>query len=423
MKKLRRFTATCLFLFLSASISPAQAALASQAGLAEALKRKDPEGIRQAVIQARKELGKKAGEPEVDEKYRSTPAMVHPLSRKERSAAIRRTMAEIEKRFRSNSSSGPTSHPLRETASVLSWATSLARTAQGEDQKKLMGITKTAANQLMAAQEQGGGRLYPFPAVRGVQGNRAMEVADRFLERATRMGILQQVVTNGWIVDDLGDGGLQFDNGECGMAMLEYFDLTRDAAVLQSALRATDYAKDCALVTNWNYNSFSVWLLARASRVTGNRAYFEAALLKAKLGVIPGQLVDGKNKGRWMDPHNARAVYHFILLRGLGELLHETPEEHPDRSILEGALLSGLKARNREILERGVMNRDKALEALIAISSAHMGNRKLMRNGLVQDALAVVVADSVAEIRQGKNPLGPREFGQLMEYLGRRESR
>jgi len=98
---------------------------------------------------------------------------------------------------------------------------------------------------------------------------------------------------------------LQFDNGECGIAMFDLFELTQDPRYLDSARQAANWALTRPLCTNWNYNSFSVHLLAKAYDVTQEPEYRDAALKKALLGVIPGQLIDGPRAGRWMDAHNA----------------------------------------------------------------------------------------------------------------------
>src|SRR5690606_30602806 len=143
---------------------------------------------------------------------------------------------------------------------------------------------------LLWAQEQAGAGVFPFPAVRGATEGGAFGAAEKFLARMEENGRLDEVVRNGWVVNDTGDGGLQFDNGEAGVALFELYEVSRNETYLASATKAADWAKSRALVTNWNYNSFSVYLLATAYRVTGKREYLESAVTKARIGVIPGQL-------------------------------------------------------------------------------------------------------------------------------------
>ncbi len=129
-----------------------------------------------------------------------------------------------------------------------------------------------------------------------------------------------KVVEHDWIPDDQADGGLQFDNGLCGKALVSAWQLTRDDRYLAAAKRAGDWTISRPLVTNWNYNAFSVGLLARLAEVTQDNQrekYLAAAIKKAEVGVLPGQM----ESGRWFDAHNACAVYHNILMRELLELL------------------------------------------------------------------------------------------------------
>ena len=124
-----------------------------------------------------------------------------------------------------------------------------------------------------------------------------------------------KMTENGWAIEDIDEGGLQFDNGEAGAGLLHAYALTGDKKYLESARRAADWAMTRKLVANWNYNSFSGWLLARLYRVTGERKYLDAAIVKFEYGVLPGQWTDG----RWVDQHNARPQYHSVMARNLVE--------------------------------------------------------------------------------------------------------
>ena len=125
----------------------------------------------------------------------------------------------------------------------------------------------------------------------------------------------RKMVEGDWCIDDLWEGGLQFDNGEAGSGLLYAYALTGDRQFLDAARRAAEWAIGRPLVANWNYNSFSGWLLARLYRVTGQRKYLDAATDAFEFGVLPGQM----ENGRWLDPHNARPQYHSIMARNLVE--------------------------------------------------------------------------------------------------------
>ena len=96
---------------------------------------------------------------------------------------------------------------------------------------------------------------------------------------------------------------------------------------------------------NFNYNAFSVSLLANAYRVTGEKAFLDAAWQKFRVGIAPGQAPNG----RWMDAHNARTVYHIIILRALGDLAAVVGAGRAEVDVVARpaikALLDGLKDR------------------------------------------------------------------------------
>jgi hypothetical protein len=157
----------------------------------------------------------------------------------------------------------------------------------------------TAGVLLKLQQPQG---HFPFPDLRG----KNIRFGD-MTEKQLQNGSIQ--IENGWIITPDPDGGSQFDTGVCGVALLRAGELVKDESYLAAGRRAAEWAAKQTCCTNFNYNAFSVSLLARAGMK-------EAALQKLRVGVAPGQ---AKN-GRWIDPHNARTVYHVIILRALGDL-------------------------------------------------------------------------------------------------------
>jgi hypothetical protein len=106
-------------------------------------------------------------------------------------------------------------------------------------------------------------------------------------------------------------------------------------------LKAADWALRQKCCANFNYNAFSISLLAQAFRVTGEAKYLDAALKKFRVGVAPGQAPNG----RWMDAHNARTVYHLIILRALGDLRSVLPADRSaERSELDAVAKPAIKA-------------------------------------------------------------------------------
>jgi hypothetical protein len=388
--------------------------------LAQALATRDLEAVLAAVAAGRAALGEQAGVPEVEDRFAPVPAGVAPLTRAEVQPGFSPHFDRLERMAWWKVGVDPTTlkNPLRAPASVIIGQVAAYR-AGLDGAERGLAMARKAAEFLMWAQEQAGSGVYPFPAARGTSADRAMEVASDFLGKAERGGMLDRIVRNGWVFDDLGDGGLQFDNGECGVAMLELFEVTKEPRYLASARRAADWAIGRPLCTNWNYNSFSVFLLARAYAVTGEAGYLAAALEKARLGVIPGQLTDGPRAGRWIDPHNARPAYHYIMMRALAQLAAVLPPTHPNRAEILSSLALGLRARNAEILSTGVMNKDKAIQALVLVHRVFENDAAFLEDTQSSAALQALAQLIAAEMRSGKQPLGPGEWGQFLEFSSR----
>lgn len=389
--------------------------------LSEALAKEDLASVRVAVAAARQALGPKAGEPEVPDTFILIPKMGRWLTPAEARRGFKPDFNRFEELAWWRIGLDPTklTHALREPASFLAGNVAVARAnLDGADQSREYAMA--AGDFLLWAQAQAGGGVFPFPAARGGKGGKPFEVAERFLARVEKQGRLTQFVHQGWVIDDADDGGLQFDNGECGVAMFELFELTREQKYLTAARQAADWAASRRLVANWNYNSFSVYLLAKAYQVTEEKRYLTVATKKATIGVIPGQLTAGPHAGRWLDPHNARPAYHFILLRGLAQLAAVMPQNDPARGEILRALQLGLRARNQDFLSRGAPNKDKAMETLLLVNRALAGEPEFLRAALVPEALEALGKLVSEQARAGGHPLGFREWGLFLEEVTRR---
>jgi hypothetical protein len=159
----------------------------------------------------------------------------------------------------------------------------------------------------------------PFPDLRG-KNIRFGDMINRQLEAGT------VEVKDGWLITADPDGGSQFDTGVCGVALIKAGEVFKDAAWTAAGLKAAEWAMTQKCCPNFNYNGFSVSLLAEAYRLNHDERFLQAALHKFRVGVAPGQAPNG----RWMDAHNARTVYHIILLRALGDLAAVAKQERPE---------------------------------------------------------------------------------------------
>jgi len=309
-----------------------------------ALAAQDAAAVRDAVAKAIAALGPWAGNPETATRH-FPPVDTKPFE----ATKLREWWLKEVARGRRGLPwrKNPTGDPrkmeagLREAAFPLD---GLARTALlfPEQREELTKEVRAGADWLLKLQHASG--VFPFPVGPGLN---PREKVGHIVARAIKEH--PEIVVNDWIPDDRDDGGLQFDHGLCGRALVAAWELTKDARYLDAARRAADWAITRPLVANWNYNAFSVGLLARVAAATGEAKYLDAAVKKADIGVLPGQM----REGRWFDAHNACAVYHNILLRELLELLHALPAAHAFRPTLRDALTRGLSQAAEETLSQG----------------------------------------------------------------------
>ncbi len=385
--------------------------------LAEAQRQENEAEVRRLAAEGQKLLGDLAGVPEVADEYRPVPPDVPRLTVEEARKGFEPYLKLMQQRRWWKIGLDPTKtlHLPREVASIIVGCVAAHR-AHLDGTDAALAAAKEAGDYLIWTQQQGGRGLFPFPAVRNGQG-RPFEVSERFLRRAERDGKLDQVLRNGWEVDDLGDGGLQFDNGLCGVALFELYEVTKDARYVRAAVAATDWAVGRPVVPNWNYNSFSVYLLAKAYSVTKEKKYLEAAKKKSRLGIYPGQLYDGQYQGRWADPHNARPAYHYIMIRGLAAMLKVMPPDDPERPDAIRCLRLALKARNPEFPVKGMSTVDSAFEALLMVKSLPKKMVDDLQDCQIEAALTVLERHAASGYRAKRPVLSPAVWGRYLEYV------
>jgi hypothetical protein len=376
---------------------------------------------RRRAESAAQALGDRAGLPSGADKTQRAPSGARWLTVSEARAAFAPANARIEKLrwWRRGVDPATLTHALREPAAVISGCAAACR-ARLDDADRSLAIARDAAEFLLWAQAEAGNGGFPFPSTRGVRGSAAFASAESRFAKAEREGRLAPMLRNGWAVDDDGSGGLQFDNGQAGIAMLDLHALTGEPRYLASAVRAAEWAIERPVVDNWNYNSFSVDLLARTFEATREPRYRAAALRKALLGVMPGQLSDGPRAGRWFDAHNARPEYHYIMLSALTQLIAVMSPDDASRPNVVQSLRLGLTARNTDIVAVGAPTKNTAIEALLRVQRVFAADRAFLDDTQSTAALDVLGKLVSGQYLRGQEPLGPREWGLFLEHVAAR---
>ncbi len=189
--------------------------------------------VRASVAKAIEALGPWAGNPETATRH-YPPIDQSPF---DPAQAKRWWLKEIERGQRAlpwvkNTSGDPRQMVagLREAAFPLD---ALARTAMlfPEHREELTEQVRAGADWLIKLQHPSG--VFPFPIGPGLN---PREKVGRMVARAIKEH--PEIVVNDWIPDDRADGGLQFDNGLCGKALVSAWQLTGDDRYLAAAQRA-----------------------------------------------------------------------------------------------------------------------------------------------------------------------------------------
>jgi len=203
--------------------------------------------------------------------------------------------------------------------------------------------------------------VFGFPVGNDSKGN-VGKIVKRKIREANQLG--KNILWNDWIIDDLGSGDLKFDNGVVGAGLIYAYWMTNNQDYLKSAQASAEWAMKQPYSPNFNYNSFSGYLLARLYRATDNKDYLKAAEDIFDYAVLPGQM----ENGRWFDPHNARIQYHSVMMRALIEYYLALKYADSDKAIgVKSAIIKGLDNLAEEIINLGVSNAHEmlSLDALV----------------------------------------------------------
>ena len=382
--------------------------------LREAMGRRDVEAVRRETDRLRAALGEWAGVPETQPQFRPPPDATPPLSPPRHDELWARAWRRAEADYAGDGRWGlpKTDHPevrrglLRHTAySVMG---GLAAMEHGVGDRGVIAQHVRAGLAYLRSVQQPDG-LFPFPDAR-TWSNHFRPPLQALYE------LHPDAFYDGWVIEDHSDGGLQFDNGVCAVAMLRAFEQLRDDEIMASARRACEWAAGRPIVVNWNYNAFSVWALAEYTRVTGDPRFIAPAVGRLRIGILPGQLP----AGRWVDRHNARTVYHAIILRAMATLQRVLPEEHPLRTDLRSAIQLAERVLVDEILSKGPSDADHSLSALCAVAQVLPPDPR--RSEAIRVLAHAMDAGLVGREDQRLDDLTLFAVGELLRYRGRMAS-
>jgi hypothetical protein len=367
-----------------------------QAKLAHAQQARDLAALTTLTAEATLLLGPFAGSPEVKPEYATSPDSGAPeMARLERALIDQAAGMRGRNGWDLAAAAGKSSRVQPRLRVSFRQAVSYLRSWEGAagDPASFRSLAMDGFDYILRQQASTGAFGYPYdPESRGGLTLEALKLVRQGESRGMRM-------TEGrWVIEDLDNGGLQFDHGEAGAGLLHLYAATGEAKYLNAARKAADWAAGRPLVVNWNYNSFSGWLLARMYRISGEKKYLDAAVDKFQFGVLPGQMANG----RWFDPHNARPQYHALMCRNLVEyVLALEMSGHPAAAETRRKTFLALDSMAEETIRFGASNLEEGLplEALTVgllafgdrpgwARAAHLYAHALLGAGRLPDTLS-----------------------------------
>jgi len=317
-------------------------------------------------------LGEVAGVPDDQAllKYAQNADTV--LTSSELEAEYHRFWKDLQRIFNADGTmQGSEPHLLRDQVSP---AINLLQFIQGgvPNRAEALALLTHVADQLLAVQRSSG--LFGAPDLRRLP--TLMDSTLSHVQAVQRTQLEDHDFEEGWQTTSY-QGGLQLDHGLALALLAQLHDATSDdtgkwnhaarrAEYAAAARRAGEWATAQPCVENFNYNAFSAYGLAHLGLTLREKTWRRAAVEKMKLGVFPGTIPAGHfgdlRDGRYMDPHNARNGYHWIIVRGAIATRAALEAEDPDAEVIRYYADLNLGAGVREILERGVCHTSPAHE-------------------------------------------------------------
>lgn len=384
------------------------------APLAAAQATKDQAAVNVSAQALIAELGEKAGQPSEAPEFILPDEDAKSLEAAQVPSLFARALATLQMdAWWKTVPTGPDCPaPLRVVASAAEGCV-LARQAGCEGAAALLEEARAAADFLLLAQKTGGKAAFPFPAWRGKRGRYGM-IADRLLKAAGDHEAA--AIHDGWIVDDGHTGELNLDNALAVSALLALYAETKEERDLDAARNAVSWMMQRPLTILSHPNSFTVSALTKFYMITREVPVLSSALEICRLGILPTQLTEGPNAGRWADPQDAKLVYHFQNLRAVAGLLLALPTDSPDRPPLRKALRLGLAAYNETIITQGGSSLDAALDLYCLLMSHESELGSTLKETHTPDAARMIFRAAVEEYRLEHPTISPGTWGHFLLF-------
>lgn len=309
--------------------------------------------------------------PERPERYLPRLLEQPQLTVRERDAAIERMWRRAQPSlWWERKSAMP--QPLRVPAEAIQ--ASLSSWRMSGQAAEHLARARRAGDYLLQVQADSGSGVFGFPLNADLNSPNG-RLAERFIAEVKRRKVLDQVTRGGWIIDDLSEGDLNYDNGLAGQALIALGEATGDARYIDAAVRAGEWATRRPIVANFNYNGFSAALLADLFRITGDRKWLDTAAELVIHGVLSGQWRHGPEGGSWIDPHNKRLVYRYIMIGQMADVLRAMPADDPRGAAIRDGLEKAISAaESQQSAAGGIGNLNSAIVALCKVR-ASVGTR------------------------------------------------
>ncbi len=161
---------------------------------------------------------------------------------------------------------------------------------------------------------------FPFPDLRTYNDPTFGPIIQSFLIACGADSV--NVLVNGWIINDKGTGEFKFDAGIIADAFYRAYVYTGNTTYKTACIKAANFLAQQRLHRNFNYNSFAALGCGRGYQCNGDTHLLRKMRINLRTGLLSGQQLNG----RWFDGHNARSVYHGLMLKHLAQVVLLLPQ-------------------------------------------------------------------------------------------------